>query len=452
MKRGMRGMAAVLAGAALAGSARAAAAPDAEGFVSLFNGKDLSGWVGATNGYAAEKGILFSKPKSGGKIYSEKEYENFILRFEFKLGPNANNGLGIRCPMRGDPAYNGMCELQILDDSGSSYYDGAAKKDKLDKRQYHGSIYGVVASKRDNKKNPCGSYQKKVGQWNFEEVRVIGRRITVILNGEVITDADVSKVKGPFMGHRGHPGLMNTKGHIGWLGHGHRVDWRNIRIKEVPADYTLPAPADNRAPAGFTALFNGKDLAGWKGVTTAQRFDNPVVRRKASPEKRAEMQKIADKTMAEHWFVRDGALFFDGKAGGYSLATAKDYQDFEMLVDWRILSVRGDSGLYLRGTPQVQIWDAHNQWHIGSGGLYNNRRNPSRALTIADRLVGDWNTFRIKMTGEKVTVFLNGKLVVDNVTLENYWDRGRPVFPKEQIELQCHGDPIEFKNIYIREL
>ncbi|MBP5226239.1 MAG: DUF1080 domain-containing protein, partial [Kiritimatiellae bacterium] len=155
----------------------------------------------------------------------------------------------------------------------------------------------------------------------------------------------------------------------------------------------------------------------------------------------------------EHWFVRDnGTLFFDGKRCGYSLATVKDYQDFEMYVDWRILSVRGDSGLYLRGSPQVQIWDAHNQWHIGSGGLYNNQKNPSKALTIADRQVGSWNTFYIKMVGEKVTVKLNGVLVVDNVTLENYWDRSRPIFPKEQIELQCHGDPIEFKNIYIREL
>ena len=111
-----------------------------------------------------------------------------------------------------------------------------------------------------------------------------------------------------------------------------------------------------------------------------------------------------------------------------------------------------DSGLYLRGSPQVQIWDAHNQWGIGSGGLYNNQKNPSKALKIADRQVGDWNRFHVIMRGEKVTVWLNGELVVDNVTLENYWDRSKPIFPKGQIELQCHGDPTEWRNVFIREL
>ena len=187
-------------------------------------------------------------------------------------------------------------------------------------------------------------------------------------------------------------------------------------------------------------------------MTTAEGFDNPKKRQAATPEKRAAMQEVADRQMADHWHIRDGALFFDGFKGGYSLATAKDYKDFEMWVDWRTLSVQGDSGLYLRGSPQVQIWDAHNQWGIGSGGLYNNQKNPSRALKIADRNVGSWNTFYIKMVGEKVTVKLNGELVVDNVTLENYWDRKQPIFPIEQIELQCHGDPLEFKNIFIREL
>ena len=150
--------------------------------------------------------------------------------------------------------------------------------------------------------------------------------------------------------------------------------------------------------------------------------------------------------------MRNGNLYFDGFQGGYSLATRRDYADFEMWADWRIMSITGDSGLYLRGSPQVQIWDAHNQWHIGSGGLYNNKQNPSKALSIADNLIGDWNRFRIRMVGEKVSVWLNGVLVVDNVTLENYWDRKSPIFPCEQIELQCHGDPLEFRNIFIREL
>ncbi len=411
-----------------------AAEPDAEGFVSLFNGKDLDGWSGATNGYAVENGLLYCMPTSGGKLLSSKEYDNFVLRFEFLVYTNANNGLGVRCPIEGDAAYNGM-ELQILDDSGSDYT-------QLQPYQYHGSIYGVVPAKRGS--------QKPVGQWNVQEVRAIGSKITVVLNGTVIVDADIADIK-ETIDHKQHPGLHNAKGHIGWLGHGSRVDWRNIRIKEVGADYQVTKPTDNKAPSGFIALFNGKDLTNWKGVARAESFDNPITRQKATPEKRAEMQAKADEEMRACWHVRDnGSLFFDGK--GYSLATAKDYGDFEMFVDWRLLTVRGDSGLYLRGSPQVQIWDAHNQWNIGSGGLYNNQKNPSKALTIADRLIGDWNTFYIKMVGDKVTVKLNGVLVVDNTVLENYWDRNQPIFPKEQIELQCHGDPIEFKNIYIREL
>jgi hypothetical protein len=180
------------------------------------------------------------------------------------------------------------------------------------------------------------------------------------------------------------------------------------------------------------------------------------VRAAATAEKRAEMQKKADAIMLKHWTVRNGNLYFDGYKGGYSLATKKDYGDFEMWCDWRIMSITGDSGLYLRGLPQVQIWDAHNQWHIGSGGLYNNNYkktgNISKALKIADKQVGDWNRFYVKMVGDKVTVKLNGELVVDNVALENLWDREKPIPACEQIELQCHGDPTEWRNIFIREL
>ncbi|MHC4096220.1 MAG: 3-keto-disaccharide hydrolase [Planctomycetota bacterium] len=204
----------------------------------------------------------------------------------------------------------------------------------------------------------------------------------------------------------------------------------------------------NQAPEGFVALFNGKDLTGWKGLL-ARDYDNPIKRAKLSPEALAMEQARADKSIREHWIVKDGVLEFDGK--GFSLATLRDYEDFEMLVDWKIVNPRGDSGIYLRGTPQVQIWDP-DQHKVGSGGLYNNKKNPSKPAMIADNPIGQWNTFRIKMVGERVTVHLNGKLVVNQVVLENYWDRSRPIFPSEQIELQCHNDPIHFRNIYIREI
>jgi hypothetical protein len=152
--------------------------------------------------------------------------------------------------------------------------------------------------------------------------------------------------------------------------------------------------------------------------------------------------------MKAHWKVEDGVIVFDGK--GDSLCTAKDYGDFELYVDWKILP-KGDSGIYLRGTPQVQIWDPALN-NVGSGGLYNNQKNPSKPTALADNPIGEWNTFYIKMVGDKVTVKLNDKLVVDNVILENYWERDKPVYPTGQIELQNHGNTLWFRNIYIKEL
>lgn len=211
---------------------------------------------------------------------------------------------------------------------------------------------------------------------------------------------------------------------------------------------TVPAvfAADNTPPEGFTALFNGKDLTGWKGLVA-----DPEKRAQMKPEELAAAQKVADAKMNAHWKAVDGVIVFDGK--GDSLCTAKDYGDFEMYVDWKIEKA-GDSGIYLRGSPQVQIWDTANPsaGGVGSGGLYNNQKNPSQPTIVADNTVGQWNTFYIKMVGDKVTVKLNDKLVTDNVTMENYWDRSKPIYPTGQIELQNHGNSLYFKNIYIKEL
>ena len=201
--------------------------------------------------------------------------------------------------------------------------------------------------------------------------------------------------------------------------------------------------ADNTPPDGFTALFNGKDLSGWKGLV-----GDPKSRAAMTADELAEAQKEADDQMRAHWRVIDGVLVFDGK--GNSLCTAKDYGDFELLVDWKI-KPHGDSGIYLRGSPQVQIWDPNDRPE-GSGGLFNNQEHPSKPLKCADKPIGEWNTFRIKMVGEKVTVWLNGELVVDNVVLENYWERDKPIYPTGQIELQNHGNTLYFKNVYVREI
>ncbi|UCD00003.1 MAG: DUF1080 domain-containing protein [Phycisphaerales bacterium] len=205
----------------------------------------------------------------------------------------------------------------------------------------------------------------------------------------------------------------------------------------------------NQPPEGFKALFNGKDLAGWKGLLKRP-YDNPSKRASLAPEELKKLQKEADEDMRAHWKVEDGALVFDGK--GHSLCTAKDYGDFEMLVDWKI-EKGGDSGIYLRGSPQVQIWDTDRpNAGVGSGGLYNNKKNPSKPKKKADKPVGQWNTFRIFMMGELVTVILNDEIVVDNVVMENYWERDKPIYPTGQIELQSHGSTLYFRNVFIRQI
>jgi hypothetical protein len=206
-------------------SALFAADDKEEGFTSLFNGKDLTGWVygkagkglnKSGKGYQVENGVIYCTVRDGGNLYTEKEYADFTLRFEFKLTENANNGIGIRAPLEGDSAYVGM-EIQVLDDSGPAYKN-------LHPEQYHGSIYDVFACKR--------GFQKPLGEWNQEEITAHGRHVTITLNGQVIVDANLDDVKdAEKLKH--HPGLANKTGHIGFLGHGARVEFRNLRVKEL---------------------------------------------------------------------------------------------------------------------------------------------------------------------------------------------------------------------------
>lgn len=206
-----------------------------DGFTSLFNGRDLTGWVygrrgnGAEHrsgkGYQVENGVIFSTREDGGNLFTEKQYSDFVLRFEFRLTENANNGIGIRAPLEGDAAYAGM-EIQVLDDTGSEYRN-------LRPAQYHGSIYNMFPARR--------GFQKPLGEWNAQEITANGRRITVVLNGTTIVDANLEDVKDEALLAKqrdlsrpeGSRGIANTRGHIGLLGHGTRVEFRNIRIKEL---------------------------------------------------------------------------------------------------------------------------------------------------------------------------------------------------------------------------
>jgi len=191
------------------------------GFVSLFDGKTLAGWqiVGQKgSGYAVENDLLVCPADGGGNLFTTREYADFVLRFEFRLFEGSNNGIGIRAPLEGDAAYAGM-EIQILDD-GAARYQG-----KLKPAQYHGSIYDVVPAKQ--------GFKKPTGEWNSEEITAKGRLVTVVLNGTVIVDANLDSVRDPAILKK-HPGLARGSGHIGLLGHGTRVEFRNFRIRELP--------------------------------------------------------------------------------------------------------------------------------------------------------------------------------------------------------------------------
>ena len=201
---------------------------------------------------------------------------------------------------------------------------------------------------------------------------------------------------------------------------------------------------------GFVSLFNGVDLTGWKGLVA-----NPVQRAKMKPAALKSAQTKADETMRSGWSATNGELVFNGK--GDNICTEKQYGDFEMYVDWKLdpAGPEADAGVYLRGTPQVQIWDTSRVEvgaNVGSGGLYNNEKHQSKPSKVADNKLGEWNTLYIKMVGDRVSVKLNGELVVDNVIMENYWDRSQPIPPVEQIELQAHGSKVYYRNIYVKEL
>jgi len=206
--------------ALLAGASSMFAFSAEPGFVSLFNGKNLNGWQlvnGKGPGYVVKNGLLVCPADGGGNLFTDKEFDNFIFRFEFRFEPGGNNGVGIRAPLGGDIAYKGM-EIQILDHDHERY------KGRLKPTQYHGSVYDVFPAKT--------GHLKPAGEWNSEEIVADGRRIKVTLNGAVILDVNLDDMKDPAVLAK-HPGLKRTGGHIGFLGHGTLVEFRNIRVKTI---------------------------------------------------------------------------------------------------------------------------------------------------------------------------------------------------------------------------
>ena len=247
--------------------------------------------------------------------------------------------------------------------------------------------------------------------------------------------------------------LPSAKNDDGWYGSEVKILLEKaVEILKQPGqEYTLAFAQKylETIPEGemFISLFNGKDLSGWKGLVA-----NPIARDTMRSRDLLAKQLEADALMEKNWRIENGTIKYTGD--GYdNLCTVRDYKDFELILDWKI-DKEADSGIYLRGSPQVQIWDPSlsDDTKVGSGGLFNNQVYPSGPLTIADNPIGDWNTFRITMIDNQVTVYLNGKLVTDNVIMENYWDRTMRLFRKGPIELQAHTTNVWFRDIYIREL
>src|SRR5271157_3436654 len=306
-----------------------------EGFIYLFDGKTLDGWTEAHKfgpPYFVTNGVIASPPNAGNDLVTEKAFSDFILRMDFKLTPGANNGVGIRTPLENaNLTYVGN-EIQILDDDDAQYA-------RLEPGQYCGSLYKIFAAKR--------GALKKVGEWNHYEITVLGRHFKIDLNGQTIVDGNINDVTDPET-LRQHPGMLRDRGHLALLGHSSHVEFRNIRIKELshgtetalppdgscalfdaPGSFYIDGLPDNTPPEGFTTLFDGHDLSGWKGWVA-----DPPKRAAMPPGELAAAQAKADERMREHWKAEGGVIVFDGQ--GDNLCTARDYGDFEMLVDWKI--------------------------------------------------------------------------------------------------------------------
>lgn len=416
----------------------------ADEMVPLFNGKDLSGWVPVNvhpGTFSVRDGLIVSTGIPTGVMRTEKQYENFELELEYRhMVKGGNAGLFVwsdPLTARGQP-FTRAIEVQILDGRTSTNYTS------------HGDVFSIHGSRmKPHHPHPNGWERclpsehraKPAGEWNHYRVVCKDGDVSLAVNGKVVS---------------GGSNCTPRKGYICLEAEGSECHFRNIRIKELPSTNAKPEETAPLADTGFKLLYNGIDLTGWK----------------KNPDHQG------------HWQPKDWVLHYDGKAAGNDphLWSEKSYRDFVLVCDWRFptrptkqswpvilpngdeaknpdgtpkmmeVPDAGDSGIYLRGNDksQVNIWCRP----VGSGEVYGyrtDRNMPPEVRAgvtpkeVADRRIGEWNRFIITMKGDRLTVDLNGTIVINNAQLPG-------VPPEGPIALQHHGDAVEFANIFIKEL
>lgn len=413
---------------------------DDDGFVSLFNGKDLTGWVNvncAPETFVVKDGMIYCTGQPSGFMRSDKHYENFILELEWMhLKAKGNSGLFIwsdALPVPGN-CYPRSIEVQVM--------DGVEVKDRYTS---HGDVFSIHgASMKPDRPHPAKwerclpseRRSKPAGEWNHYRVECKDGSLKLAVNGKVVSG-----------------GVCNPrKGYICLEAEGAPIFFKSLKIKELPS--SKPEPKEiATTQTGFRSLYTGLDLRNWK--------DDPAHK--------------------GHWVPMGTALSYDGKSKAGDLWSEKEYGDIELICDWRFTAKpkktprpvilpsgdyemengkqkmvevddAGDSGIYLRGSSksQINMWC----WPIGSGEVYGYRTDPKMSAEVrkgvtptmrADKPLGQWNRFHIIMKGDRLTVDLNGKRVIDNAQLPGIAKTGR-------IALQHHGDPVQFANIYVKEL
>ncbi len=412
-------------------------------FVSLFNGKDLNGWMGpAIAGYSVENGNLVCLPKTRAPLLTKQEYDDFTLQFEFKLTPGANNGIGLRTPPTGNPAYDGL-EVQILDDSSPRYR-------QISPESYHGSLYGVAAAKR--------GHLKPVGQWNSQEIVCEGNRLKVTLNGNTILDTTLDQTGNVITPDgKAHPGLKRRRGHIALMGHKSRVEFRNLRIREGRQTASLGPNHTKETTSEWVDLFDGQALQ--RGNHTRPR-----------------------------WQFADGVITATAGKGISVLKRNREFGDYELQLDYRLVNgSRGSVVLHdaLKSTGPRRSYVRVNL--VDDQAKFPRRKGPAKQLTGAARNggipgitspsrdvsfpvaekdgkpAGKWNRMVIRTEGLHVTVTLNDQQIVDcqideTASFKKLMKSSRAnrfAAVKRvtgSVSLEAKDKTIEFRNVKIREL